>query len=326
MKIQAYAVQSSISPLEPFSLNRRDVRSHDVKIEILYCGVCHSDLHQAHNDWKNSIYPMVPGREIVGRIVEAGAEVTKFKVGDLGGVGCFVDSCRECPSCRRGLEQYCLKGMSGTYNGYEQDKKTPTFGGYSSHIVVDENYTLHVSEKLPLEEVAPLLCAGITTYSPLRHWKIGKGHKIGIVGLGGLGHMGVKFAAAFGAEVTLFSTSPSKQADAKRLGAHHFALTTDPATFPSLANQFDSSSIPFPPPRLRRLSRHARPRRRNGHRGSSGPADLRRAFFPDHAAAQPRGVGHRRHSGNPGDARLLRRAQHHLGRRGHPDPENQRGL
>ena len=239
MKIQAYAVRSSTDPLAPFSLDRRDVGQHDIKIEILYCGVCHSDLHQAHNDWKNSIYPMVPGHEIVGRVVEAGSRVTKFKVGEIGAVGCFVDSCRVCPHCQQGLEQYCTKGMSVTYNGYEQDDKTPTFGGYSTHLVVDENYALHVSEKLPLAEVAPLLCAGITTYSPLRHWKVGKGTKVGIVGLGGLGHMAVKFAAALGAEVTLFSTSPGKEADAKRLGAHHFALTTDPATFPALANQFD---------------------------------------------------------------------------------------
>jgi uncharacterized zinc-type alcohol dehydrogenase-like protein len=239
MKIRAYAVQNSTSPVEPFSLERRDVRSHDVKIEILYCGVCHSDLHQAHNDWKNSIYPMVPGHEIVGRIVEVGGEVTKFKVGDLAGVGCFVDSCRECPHCRQGLEQYCLKGMSLTYNSHEQDGKTPTYGGYSTGIVVDENYGVRVSAKLPLEGVAPLLCAGITTYSPLRHWKIGSGHKVAVVGLGGLGHMAIKFAAAFGAEVTVLSTSPSKEADAKRLGAHHFAVTSDPATFPKLANQFD---------------------------------------------------------------------------------------
>jgi uncharacterized zinc-type alcohol dehydrogenase-like protein len=239
MKIRAYAVQNSTSPVEPFSLVRREVRSHDIKIEILYCGVCHSDLHQAHNDWKNSIYPMVPGHEIVGRIVEVGGQTTKFKVGELAGVGCFVDSCRECPHCRQGLEQYCLKGMSLTYNGYEQDHKTPTYGGYSTDIVVDENYAVHVSDRLPLEGVAPLLCAGITTYSPLRHWKIGTGHKVAVVGLGGLGHMAIKFASAFGAEVTVLSTSPSKEADAKRLGAHHFAVTSDPATFPRLANQFD---------------------------------------------------------------------------------------
>jgi alcohol dehydrogenase (NADP+) len=239
MKTKAYAAYNATDLIKPFVFERRDVGEHDVKIDILYCGVCHSDIHQAHNDWKNSIYPMVPGHEIVGRVTEVGKQVKKFKVGELAGVGCFVDSCRTCPECRAGMEQYCINGMSATYNGYEQDHKTPTYGGYSTHIVVDENYTLHISDKLPLEGVAPVLCAGITTYSPLRHWKVGKGSKVGVVGLGGLGHMAVKFAASFGAEVTLFSTSKSKQADAKRLGAHHFVVTPDPANFKPLANQLD---------------------------------------------------------------------------------------
>ena len=238
MTIPAYATQNPTDTLQPFQIERRAVGEHDVKIEILYCGVCHSDIHQARNDWKNSIYPMVPGHEIVGRVTEIGSAVKKFKTGELAGVGCFVDSCRHCPECLAGLDQYCADGIVATYNDYAYDK-TPTYGGYSTHIVVDENYTLHVSEKLPLHAVGPLLCAGITTYSPLRHWKIGQGSRIGVVGLGGLGHMGVKFGAAFGAEVTLFSTSPGKEADARRLGAHKFALTSDPDTFRKLAGSLD---------------------------------------------------------------------------------------
>lgn len=182
---------------------------------------------------------MVPGHEIVGRVVETGREVRDFKPGDLAGIGCFVDSCRSCPSCVAGEEQYCDEGMTGTYNSYERDGLTPTYGGYSTHIVVDEKYTLHVSDKLPLQEVAPLLCAGITTYSPLRHWKVGKGQKVAIVGLGGLGHMGVKFAVSFGAEVTVISTSASKEDDARKLGAHHFAVSKDAAQMRKLRNRFD---------------------------------------------------------------------------------------
>lgn len=239
MNTQAYAARHATAPLAPFSLERREVGPHDVQIGILYCGVCHSDIHQVRNEWQNSIYPMVPGHEIVGRVIKVGAHVKGFKPGDLAGIGCFVDSCRECPSCKAGLEQYCETSLIGTYNAYEKDGKTPTYGGYSTQIVVDESYTLKVSEKLSLEAVAPLLCAGITTYSPLRHWKVGKGHKVGIMGLGGLGHMAVKFAASFGAEVTMLSTSASKEADAKRLGAHHFALTSDPATLAELSRSFD---------------------------------------------------------------------------------------
>jgi alcohol dehydrogenase (NADP+) len=235
----AYAAQSATDALAPFSFQRRDVQAHDVQIDILYCGVCHSDIHQARNEWGGSIYPMVPGHEIVGRVTKTGDQVTKFKAGELVGVGCFVDSCRECTSCKADQEQYCEKGMSPTYNGYEQDRKTPTFGGYSTQVVVDENYVLRVSSKLALEGVAPLLCAGITTYSPLRHWNVGKGHKVGVLGLGGLGHMGVKIAAALGAEVTMLSTSPSKEADAKRLGADRFALTTNPDVFKEYSRYFD---------------------------------------------------------------------------------------
>jgi uncharacterized zinc-type alcohol dehydrogenase-like protein len=236
---KAYAANSPTDPLGPFSFQRRDAGPHDVQIDILYCGVCHSDIHQARDEWGGSIYPMVPGHEIVGRVIKTGNHVTKFKAGDLAGVGCFVDSCRECPECKAGLEQYCDNGMSPTYNGYEQDKKTPTYGGYSTQIVVDENYVLSVSPKLALEGVGPLLCAGITTYSPLRHWKVGPGQKVAVLGLGGLGHMAVKLASSFGAEVTMLSTSASKEADAKRLGAERFVLTKDPEAFSKLAKTFD---------------------------------------------------------------------------------------
>lgn len=235
----AYAAQSATSPLAPFKLERRDIGTHDVQIEILYCGVCHSDIHTARNEWGGARYPVVPGHEIVGRVTAVGTSVSKFKVGDFAGIGCFVDSCRECENCKEGIEQYCDKGMSGTYNSFLQDKKTPTYGGYSTSIVVDENYTLHISDKLPLANVAPLLCAGITTYSPLRHVGVKKGDKVAVLGLGGLGHMAVKFAASFGAEVTMLSSSPSKEADAKKLGAHHFVLTSDKDRMKSLNKQFD---------------------------------------------------------------------------------------
>jgi uncharacterized zinc-type alcohol dehydrogenase-like protein len=230
---------NATSPLGPFDFERREPGPHDVQFEILYCGVCHSDIHQVRNEWGNSIYPMVPGHEIVGRVTKVGDHVKKFKAGDLAGVGCLVDSCRECENCKEGLEQYCKNGSVGTYNALERDGKTVTYGGYSNHIVVNEGFVLKVSEKLPLEAVAPLLCAGITTYSPLRHWKVGKGHKVGVVGLGGLGHMAVKFASSFGAEVTMMSTSQSKEADAKKLGAHKFLLTKDAEQVKALAGYFD---------------------------------------------------------------------------------------
>jgi uncharacterized zinc-type alcohol dehydrogenase-like protein len=238
IKTNAYAAQTKTSPVTPFNFERRDVGSKDIQIEILYCGICHSDIHQVRDEWGGSIYPMVPGHEIVGRIIKVGDEVKNFKVGELAGVGCFVDSCKTCPSCLAHEEQYCDNGLVVTYNGRDKEGN-PTYGGYSTQIVVDEKYTLHVSEKLAIEGVAPLLCAGITTYSPLKHWNIGKGHKVAIVGLGGLGHMGVKFAASFGAEVTVLSTSPSKKEDALSLGAHHFAVTKDTDTMKSLAGKFD---------------------------------------------------------------------------------------
>ncbi|HZX73166.1 MAG TPA: NAD(P)-dependent alcohol dehydrogenase, partial [Cyclobacteriaceae bacterium] len=218
---------------------RRDPKEQDVQIDVLYCGVCHSDLHQIKNEWFPGIFPMVPGHEIIGRVSNVGKGVTKYKKGDLVGVGCLVDSCRTCDECKHGLEQYCANGSSPTYNGVEQDKKTPTYGGYSNTVVVHQDFVLKVSEKLDPAAAAPLLCAGITTYSPLRHWKVGKGHKLAVVGLGGLGHMGVKFGVAFGAEVTVLSTSPDKEKDAKALGAHKFIVTKDPEKFKSVAGYFD---------------------------------------------------------------------------------------
>lgn len=236
--VSAYATTAADAALAPFSISRRDPGAHDVQIEILYCGVCHSDIHQARNEWGNSIFPMVPGHEIVGKVTAIGDHVKKFKVGDLAGVGCLVDSCRTCPQCAAGDEQFCENGMVGTYNGMDKTGQ-PTYGGYSKQIVVDENYTLRIPENLDLKAVAPLLCAGITTYSPLRWWKVAPGQKVAIVGLGGLGHMGVKLAAAFGAEVTVLSTSDNKEADAKRLGAHHFVNSRNAEKMKSLAGHFD---------------------------------------------------------------------------------------
>jgi uncharacterized zinc-type alcohol dehydrogenase-like protein len=236
---RGYATQNASSPLEPFNFERREPGPQDVLIKILYCGICHSDIHQARDEWGGSIYPMVPGHEIVGRVVRVGKDVKKFKADDVVGVGCFTDTCRVCNSCKEGEGQYCEKHLSLTYNSLEQDLKTPTYGGYSSQIVVDENYVLSISPKLSLANVAPLLCAGITTYSPLRRFNVGPGKRVGIAGLGGLGHVAVKLAVAMGAEVTVFSTSPGKETDARRLGAQHFVLTKDPRTLAPLAEKFD---------------------------------------------------------------------------------------
>jgi uncharacterized zinc-type alcohol dehydrogenase-like protein len=237
---RAYAAQSAKAPLAPFSLERREPGPQDVLIDILYCGVCHSDIHQARDEWGGAIFPLVPGHEIVGRVTKTGSAVTRFKTGDAVGVGCFVDSCRDCPQCRKGEEQYCDKGMVNTYNDRERYKDgAPTYGGYSTRITVDENYVLRIPDSIPLDRAAPLLCAGITTYSPLRHYGLKAGDKLAVVGLGGLGHMGVKLAKAMGAQVTVLSTSPSKRDDALALGATHFAATSDKATFKSLAGTFD---------------------------------------------------------------------------------------
>src|SRR5437667_1549289 len=236
---RGYATKGPTSILEPFKFERREPGPHDVLIEILYCGICHSDIHQARDEWGGSIFPMVPGHEIVGRVTRVGSQVKRFKTGELAAVGCFVDSCRVCASCKEGLEQYCEVHLVLTYNGTEKDEKTPTYGGYSSQIVVDENYTLKISPRLPLANIAPLLCAGITTYSPLRHFNVGPGQRVGIVGLGGLGHMAVKLAASMGAEVTVFSTSKTKEQDARRLGAHDFVVSLDPKNLDALDNRFD---------------------------------------------------------------------------------------
>ena len=237
--VKAYAAQSAKSPLSPWSFERRDVGSDDVLIDIAFCGVCHTDIHQARDEWGGAMFPMVPGHEIVGHVAQTGKNVHKFKAGDRAGVGCFVDSCRTCANCKADLEQFCEKGMSATYNGTEQDKKTPTFGGYSTRIVVDQKYVLKLPDHLDLAAVAPLLCAGITTYSPLRHWKIGKGHKVGIIGLGGLGHMGVKFASSFGAETWVITTSPGKADSAKRLGAKGVIVSKVEADMNAHAGSFD---------------------------------------------------------------------------------------
>lgn len=236
---RGYAVKSPLSHFEPFDFERREVGAHDVLIKILYCGICHSDIHQARDEWGGSIFPMVPGHEIVGKVIKVGAEVKKFKVDDIAGVGCLVDACRTCNSCAENEEQFCEKHRSLTYNGTEQDLVTPTYGGYSNQIVVDEKFVLRVSPKLSLVNVAPLLCAGITTYSPLKRFNVGPGKRVAVVGLGGLGHMGVKIAAAMGAEVTVLSTSPSKEIDARRLGANKFVVTTNPKSLEPYANYFD---------------------------------------------------------------------------------------
>ena len=238
-KVKSYAAQSATSPLDEYEIERRNPKPTDVQLEILYCGVCHSDLHTVRNEWGGTVYPAVPGHEIVGRVTAIGDRVTRFKVGDLAGIGCMVDSCRECNNCKDGLEQYCEKGMVGTYNGKERDGSGITLGGYSKQILAHEDFVLHISDKLPLEGIAPLLCAGITTYSPLRHWKVGKGDKVGVVGLGGLGHMAVKLAASMGAEVTMLSHSPSKEKDARKLGAHKFILTSNKDQLKSVTNYFD---------------------------------------------------------------------------------------
>lgn len=239
LKSVGYAATASDQPLQYFSFERRDLTATDVHIDILYCGVCHSDLHIARNEWGGTVYPIVPGHEIVGKVRAIGSAVSKFKVGDVVGVGCMVDSCRHCPNCTEGFEQYCDVGFTATYNSDEKHIGGMTFGGYSDTIVVDQGFVLQVDPKLNLAAVAPLLCAGITTYSPLRHWGVSKGHKVAVVGLGGLGHMGVKLAKAMGAEVTMITTSPSKVGDAKRLGADAVIISKHADEMKAARNQFD---------------------------------------------------------------------------------------
>ncbi len=237
--VKAYAAAAAGAPLAPWTLERRECGPDDVVMDVLFCGVCHSDIHQARDEWGGALFPMVPGHEIVGKVTKVGANVKGFKPGDLAGVGCMVDSCRTCDPCRKDLQQFCQKGAAFSYNSTEMDRKTPTYGGYSKQYVCDQAFMLRISPSLDLAAAAPLLCAGITTWSPLRHWKVGKGTRVGVVGLGGLGHMAVKLAAALGAEVTMLSTSKAKEADAKKLGAHEFGLTSDKATFKRLAGRFD---------------------------------------------------------------------------------------
>jgi alcohol dehydrogenase (NADP+) len=240
-KVCGYAAQQAKAPLTPYSFERRSLRDNDVLIEIKYCGICHSDIHQVRDEWGGSIFPMVPGHEIVGIVSQVGKKTTRYKVGDKVGVGCFVDSCRKCTSCKKGLEQYCLEGATLTYNDMEKNGeiKSPTQGGYSNKTVVDENYVLHIPDNISLETAAPLLCAGITLYSPLMHWKAGPGKKVAIIGLGGLGHMGVKIAHALGAEVTILSHSLKKEEEGKKMGADNFYTTLDPRTFEKLQGYFD---------------------------------------------------------------------------------------
>ena len=239
MNTRAYAAMTAGADLVPYRFDRRELGAHDVALDIAYSGICHSDIHQAREEWGDALFPMVPGHEIAGTVTKVGSAVTKFKVGDLIGVGVFVDSCRVCENCKAGLEQYCLDGMTGTYNSYERDGTTLAMGGYSNYFVVNEDYAVHIPSHLPLQGVAPLLCAGITLYSPIKHWNVGPGKKVAVMGLGGLGHMGVKFAVAMGADVTVLSHSPHKQADALAMGAHHFISTQDDAVFAAHEKKFD---------------------------------------------------------------------------------------
>ncbi len=239
MKVRGYAAMQAKAALTPWEFERRDLGANDVALDIKYSGICHSDIHQAREEWGPAIFPMVPGHEIAGIVTQVGTSVSKFKVGDRIGVGVFVDSCRKCPPCLKGLQQYCIEGMTGTYNQLERDGKTPAMGGYSNVMVINEDYAVSIPENLPLDGVAPLLCAGITLYSPIKHWNTGPGKKVAVMGLGGLGHMGVKFAAALGADVTVFSHSPGKEADAKAMGAHHFVSTKEEGFNKKYLKHFD---------------------------------------------------------------------------------------
>ena len=239
MKSRGYAALAAGSALVSHEFERRDLGAHDVALDIKYSGICHSDIHQVAEEWGPAIFPMVPGHEIAGIVTSIGSAVTKFSIGDKIGVGVFVDSCRTCSSCTQGLQQYCVEGMTGTYNGLERDGKTVALGGYSNNFVINQDYAVHIPDNLALEGVAPLLCAGITLYSPIKHWNVGPGMKVAVMGLGGLGHMGVKFAVAMGAEVTVLSHSPTKKADALAMGAHHFVSTKDRESLTSLAKTFD---------------------------------------------------------------------------------------
>ena len=239
MKSRGLAVDSSTSPLKTFEFERRELGSHDVALEVKYTGICHSDIHTARGEWGSVFYPLVPGHEIAGVVTAIGSSVNKFTIGDRIGVGVFVDSCRNCENCNQGLQQYCLEGMTGTYNSMERDGKNQTRGGYSNNFVINEDYAVHIPANLPLEGVAPLLCAGITLYSPIKHFNVGPKTKVAVMGLGGLGHMGVKFAVAMGADVTVMSHSPEKESDARKMGAHHFVSTKEPGALNKYKKTFD---------------------------------------------------------------------------------------
>jgi uncharacterized zinc-type alcohol dehydrogenase-like protein len=327
MKTHGFFAESAEAPLKPFSFDRRDVRSNDVAIEILYCGVCHSDLHQARNDWGNTLYPSVPGHEIVGRVTDVGSDVTRFRVGDKVAVGCMVDSCSHCDQCRQGDEQYCREGATWTYNGIDRVTKEVTFGGYSRHIVVRDDFVLSVPENLDLSRVAPILCAGITTYSPLRFRNVGPGSRVGVAGLGGLGHMAVKLAAGLGADVTVISRSKSKENSALALGADRFLVSTDEQAMKEAAGSFDLiiDTIPvqhdvsefFPPCRYRWGNRH----------GRSARCDTRIQYksAPDRPPPARR-VDYRWHRPDPGTSGFLWSKKHSRRLRDDQDGRNQRGF
>ncbi len=308
--VDALVTSGPGKPFERSTVVRRDPRPHDVVIDIHYAGICHSDIHQGREEWGEANFPMVPGHEIAGVVREVGSEVSSYAVGDRVGVGCFVDSCRECENCQAGEEQYCLKGEVPTYNGNQYDGE-PTFGGYSRSVVVDENYVLGIPEGIELDVAAPLLCAGITLFSPLRHWGAGPGKKVAIVGMGGLGHMGVKIAHALGAEVTVLSQTLSKEEDGKRLGADHYHATSDKQTFKDLRGSFDlivntvAANLP--------VDRYLSLLRLDGTHGQRGHPRRRRQLprvLAGRDAPQHGGLQDRRHPRDPGDARLLRRARH----------------
>ncbi len=323
LKTKGYAAAKVNAPLADFAFERREPREKDVLIDIKFCGICHSDIHQARDEWGEGIFPMVPGHEIAGVVAGVGKGVTKFKVGDHAGVGCFVDSCRKCEQCRKGLEQYCDVGAVLTYNAREYDG-TPTYGGYSDKIVVNEDYVLRIPASLPLDASAPLLCAGITLYSPLVHWKAEKGKKVAIVGLGGLGHIGVKLAHALGAEVTVLSHSMRKQDDAKRLGADHFFATSDAQTFTKLRRGFDliistiSADVDW--------NQFIKLLKVDGAMvqvGCAGKAGVGRGVFTHRRKKEPGGVGDRRNRRDAGNAEFLRETQDRERYRSHPDPESE---
>ena len=313
---QGYAAQSADAPVAPWEFNRRDPRPDDVTIDILFCGVCHTDIHFSRNDWGYSVYPLVPGHEIIGRVSSVGPEVTGFNIGDTVGVGVLVDSCRECAACLAGLEVYCERYPTSTYGANDRHDGSPTYGGYSSKIIVSDRFVLHIPDALDPKTAGPLLCAGITTYSPLKHWKIGPGHKVAVVGLGGLGHLGLKFAKALGAEVTLFTRSAGKEEEARRLGASHVVLSTDPAQMAASGNSFDF--ILDTVPSAHDLNPYMAALKLNGTLILVGQLDaIEPALLGLSLIGGPQiGGGFRRGrpSRNPGNAELLRRARRHLRR------------